>query len=281
MDRVLEFKDVTKFYPSFTLENISFALSRGEIMGLIGANGAGKTTLIKSLVGLVGISSGHIYMSGKDISATANYKLRLGYVADSCYFPESWCAHHVGAMLRYAYPTWNQQEYLRLLQQFEIPDRKPIKSYSKGMLMRLMIASVLSRDNDLLVLDEPTSGLDPAMHDEFLRLVHHYAAKQNCSVIYSTHVTTDLEKIANSVTFLRHGKLVFSKKMHDLDMEFSVITVPAQSSDMNRFRLLCRGWRIVDGIFEGLMNRAEAPVQASPATLEQIMILYGTNGGAI
>ena len=281
MDQVLVFKDVTKIYPSFTLENISFALSRGEIMGLIGANGAGKTTLIKSLVGLVGISSGHIYMSGKDISATANYKLRLGYVADSCYFPESWCAHHVGAMLRYAYPTWNQQEYLHLLQQFAIPEKKPIKSYSKGMLMRLMIASVLSRDNDLLVLDEPTGGLDPAMHEEFLRLVHHYATKRNCSVIYSTHVTTDLEKIADTVTFLHHGKLVFSKKMHDLDLEFSVVRFPAQSSDVVKYRPLCYGWRIIDDIFEGLLNRTEAPVQAKPASLEQIMILHGTNGGAI
>lgn len=213
----LSLYNVTKTYPAFTLHNISFTLPKGYIMGYIGRNGSGKTTTIRLATALARPDSGEIRLYGQTAADNlVAYKNAVGFVADECYFPQSLKPKDIADISRSFYPTFDDKKFLSYLQSWEIPNNKKIKTFSAGMKTKLMLAAVFSRETKLLVLDEPTSGLDPLMRDSILDLLQEYIADGEHSVLFSTHIVSDLEKVADFITFIDHGNLLFSSPTDQL-----------------------------------------------------------------
>lgn len=207
----LTFQSVSKQYPAFSLQDISFSLPKGYIMGYVGRNGAGKTTTIRMAAALCKPDNGQILLYGK--TAEANplaYKDAVGYVSDACYFPATLTPADIAAIHRSFYPTFDDKKFKSYLQSWEISTTKKIKTFSAGMKTKLMLAAVFSRETKLLILDEPTSGLDPLMRDSILDLLQAYIADGKRSVLFSTHIVSDLERVADYITMIDHGRLLFT-----------------------------------------------------------------------
>ena len=199
-------KSIFKNYKQFSLENISFELPTGYIMGLVGPNGAGKTTIIKAIMNAINLNGGTIEVLGFDsVSSEIQIKESTAYIADSIYFSDTWTAKDVLWIMEKTYQTFDKTKYLDYLERYRLPVNKPIREYSSGMKTKLMLAAAFSRETKLLLLDEPTSGLDPVMRDEFLSEIKEYIRDGARSVLYSTHITTDLEKTADYITFINAG----------------------------------------------------------------------------
>lgn len=168
---LLEVKNLSKHYKSFDLKNISFALPKGYIMGYVGANGSGKTTTLNLITGMLKCTEGEVYIDGlscgEDMRA---YKEKIGYVGDESYFPEHYKIRHIRSVLKDFYPTFSTDRFNGFIRKWKLPEKKPVKDFSRGMKVMLMFASVLARDTKLLVLDEATNGLDPVMRTEVLKL---------------------------------------------------------------------------------------------------------------
>lgn len=283
MEKILELKNVSKTYNSFSLKNISFALRPGYIMGLVGPNGAGKTTIIKAILNAISIDQGEIQVFGLDLKKNEIIiKNKIGYIADSMYFSDEWTANEVSWIMGKAFNSWNREKFQSYLNRFGVLDTKKILTYSSGMKTKLMLASVLSRKTELLILDEPTSGLDPVMRDEFLALIKNYIQDDNCSVLYSTHITTDLEKAADYVTFINNGQLVFSKEIDELK-EFYYF-VKDRVSVLENIKHKCVGFRTNEFGFEALVTRENlsylpASCSIHPASLDEIIVFSSLKGG--
>lgn len=206
-----------KQYGSFALKDISMTVEAGTIMGLVGENGAGKTTTIKSILGLVHPDAGGIEVMGEDALANG-YRARkqVGYVPDECCFHTVMSALDVARVMRALYPGWEDALFKTLIGRFGIDPKKQIKDFSKGMRMKLSIAAAMAHRPKLLILDEPTGGLDPIARDELLDILQQFVEDEDHAVLFSTHITSDLDKIADAVTFLHEGKLVFSARRDEL-----------------------------------------------------------------
>lgn len=206
---LLEVKNLSKHYKSFDLKNISFTLPKGYIMGYVGANGSGKTTTLNLITGMVKCTEGEVYIDGlscgEDMRA---YKEKIGYVGDESYFPEHFKIRHIRTALKDFYPTFSTDRFNGFIRKWKLPEKKPVKDFSRGMKVMLMFASVLARDTKLLVLDEATNGLDPVVRVEVLKLLQEYIADGERSVIFSTHILSDLEQIADYIYFIHEGKTV-------------------------------------------------------------------------
>lgn len=211
MDNVLDVKSLSKSYADFTLNKISFSLPMGYIMGLIGPNGSGKTTTIKSILNMVKPDNGCITVFGQDnITDEQEIKKNIGVVFDSSYFVDEWNMSDVEKAFASFYSAWDTKKYWSLLSKFRITKEKRVKELSKGMQMKLMLACAFSYDATLLILDEPTSGLDPVSRDELLEILSGYIEDGKHSVLFSTHITSDLEKIADYITYINLGELIFT-----------------------------------------------------------------------
>lgn len=211
MNSVLDVKALSKSYMDFTLDKISFSLPMGYIMGLIGPNGSGKTTTIKSILNMVTPDSGCITIFGKDnIIDEQEIKRNIGVVFDNNYFVDEWKMSDVEKAFALFYSEWNKKKYWSLLTKFRIAKEKRVKELSKGMQMKLMLACAFSYDAKLLILDEPTSGLDPVSRDELLEILSSYIEDGKHSVLFSTHITSDLEKIADYITYINFGEIIFT-----------------------------------------------------------------------
>lgn len=208
---VLKVTNVGKTYLDFKMNNISFSLQEGYIMGLVGPNGAGKTTMIKMILDLVSRESGDITVFDKDNKTHRTEILQnIGIVFDKHCFMDEWKAKEINQIYKWFYPQWNGLKFDKYLERFEISQKKCVKDMSKGMQMKLMIACALSYNAKLLILDEPTSGLDPIARDELIEILGKYVEDGEHSVLFSTHITEDLEKIADYITYLYKGNLVYS-----------------------------------------------------------------------
>ena len=208
---VLKIENVGKTYLDFRLNNISFSLPEGYIMGLVGPNGAGKTTIIKMILDLVKREFGEITVFDKDNQKYRTEILQnIGVVFDNHCFMDEWKAKEINQIYRWFYPQWNGLTFEKYLEKFEISKQKCVKDMSKGMQMKLMIACALSYNAKLLILDEPTSGLDPIARAELIDILGKYVEDGEHSVLFSTHVTEDLEKIADYITYLYKGNLIYS-----------------------------------------------------------------------
>ncbi|MCH5208279.1 MAG: ABC transporter ATP-binding protein [Oscillospiraceae bacterium] len=224
MENILEINGLNKAYDGFALKDVSFSLPKGFIMGFVGENGSGKTTTIRSILNMAKIDSGKIAVFGLDsVSDTIEIKERLGVVFDSLYLAEHLNVKQIEQQLKPFYKDWDSEEFFRRIKEFDLPDNKKVGDFSKGMKMKLMIAIALSHKAELIILDEPTSGLDPVARDELLDILTEYIENENRGVLFSTHITADVERIADYVTILHNGKVWYTGTKDELAEGYAVI----------------------------------------------------------
>ncbi|KZL90544.1 ABC transporter ATP-binding protein [Clostridium magnum] len=224
MDNILEVNNLTKKYKDFTLDNISFKLERGFIMGFIGPNGAGKSTTIKLIMNLIKKNSGEVKIFGLDnITSEKEVKQKIGFVYDENYFYEELNLLEMKNIIAPFYKNWENKLFDKYIKDFDLPVNKKIKELSKGMKMKYSLAIALSHGAELIIMDEPTSGLDPIFRSEMLDILYSIIQDENKGIFFSTHITTDLEKIADYITFLDKGKIVFSDMKDNILENYSII----------------------------------------------------------
>ncbi len=210
-ENAIEIKNLTKKYDGFTLDNISFNVPKGSIMGFIGQNGAGKTTTIRALLNITKINNGSIKMLGMDLyEHEYEIKEQIAAVFDELPFYDGFTAKGLDFMFEGLYSSWNKEQYYAYLERFHLPLKKKISKFSKGMKMKLQIATALSHGAKLLIMDEATTGLDPVVRNEILDIFREYLSDDTNSILMSSHITSDLDKIADSVTFIDNGKILLT-----------------------------------------------------------------------
>ena len=224
MKNNIELKDVSKKYNGFELKNISFEVPEGCIVGLIGENGAGKTTTIKSILNITN-STGDIKILGKDLKKSEKeIKEEIGLVLDDSFLSDYLNTKQVSSIMKDMYKKWDEDKYISLLKQFNLPTNKLIKEFSSGMKMKLKIATAISHNPKLLILDEPTSGLDPVVRNEILDIFRKYIEEDETrSILLSTHITTDLEHISDYIVFIEKGKVIFNLPTVELLDKYGII----------------------------------------------------------
>ena len=198
--------NLVKNYEKFKLDNVSFNVNKGYITGFIGPNGAGKTTVLKSILNLIKKDSGDIKLFDKDLETNTHLLNDVGVVLEYQYFSNDWTPIDVEKAISNYYENWDSNTYINYLNKFNLDKDKIIKDFSKGMKVKLKIACALSHNAKLLILDEPTSGLDPVARDELMEILQEYISDENNSVLFSTHITSDLEKIADYIVFIKMEK---------------------------------------------------------------------------
>ena len=210
-ENAIEINGLTKKYDDFLLDNVSFDVPKGSIVGFIGQNGAGKTTTIKSILNIIKNDSGTIKIFGRD-NREHEFEVKedIAAVFDEIPFHEQLSPYHLSRVLKGIYKKWDNGVFKSYLDRFSLPEKKLIGQYSKGMKMKLQIAAALSHNAKLLIMDEPTTGLDPVVRNEILDIFLEYLQDEEHSILMSSHITTDLEKIADSVTFINRGRLLLS-----------------------------------------------------------------------
>ena len=224
----VEINGVTKTYPDFTLDNVSFTVPTGTIMGLVGENGAGKSTTIKLIMDAIQPDSGSISVFGKSNRAKefTQMKQDIGVVLDEAYFPEVLNANDLSKIMKTTYSRWDQAIYETYIQKFHLPEKKQIKEYSRGMKMKLAIAVAMSHHPKLLILDEATSGLDPMVRDEILDVFNDFTRDANHSILLSSHIISDLEKICDYITFIHKGELVLCDEKDVILDNYAIVKLP-------------------------------------------------------
>jgi len=211
MSNALEVQNLRKSYADFKLDLVSFTLPAGNIMGFVGQNGAGKTTTIRCILNMAVRESGEIKIFGLDnISDELAVKQELAAVFDEIFFVDVWRVREVEKAIKGFYDQWDSRRYAEYLKKFELPLNKQVKELSRGMKMKLMLAVAMCHGAKLLILDEPTSGLDPVARDELLDILRAYVADGEKSVFFSTHITSDLERIADFITLIDHGRIFYT-----------------------------------------------------------------------
>ncbi len=224
MEYAIELDNVTKQYDNFKLDKISFTVPKGCIMGFVGENGAGKTTAIKSILNLINTNEGSIKVFGLDhIKDERKIKEQIGVVFDESYFHDNLKIPEISKIMKNIYTTWQADVFEKYVGRLKLPKDKIIKEYSRGMKMKLSIAVALSHQAKLLILDEATSGLDPIVRDEILDIFLDFIQNEENTILLSSHITSDLEKVADYITFIHNGKIVFSKNKDDLIYCYGVV----------------------------------------------------------
>lgn len=214
MQNAIEIKSLTKHYKDFSLNDVSFTLPSGCITGLVGENGAGKSTTIKAILNMIKKNSGTIKLLGHDYTECSMED--IGVVMDECYFPECFNAKEINHVFKNIYKNWNEKSYFSLIKQFRLPENKKLKEFSRGMKMKLSIAAALSHNAKLLILDEPTGGLDPVVRDEILDIFYDFTRDENHSILISSHIVSDLEKLCDYIAFLGNGRLLLFEEKDEL-----------------------------------------------------------------
>lgn len=277
MNNILEVSGLTKTYNTFKLEDITFALPKGYIMGLIGANGAGKTTTLKSMLGMLNFESGEIKLLGEDFT---NFIVKddIGVVMDLTFYNNDWTLTQLEKAISVFYTNWDTVYYHSLLNRFKLEEKKKIKELSRGMKVKLMLATALAHHPKLLLLDEPTSGLDPAARQEIVSIIQEFIQDENKGVLYSTHITTDLDKAADYITFLRNGKVAYTGTKDMLLEEYSVVKGGLDQLT-NQLAEKLIGINKHSTGFDGLMKTEDLPLAdqllIESASLEDIMVYTG------
>lgn len=222
MENILSIKNLTKKYKDAGIENISFNLPKGSIVGLIGRNGAGKTTTIKAILNIVKKDSGEVTILG-DNTFNEETKNKIGVVFDGDTFPENLTIQKLNNILKLIYKNWEEEKFYNYIKKMELPLNKKIKTFSKGMKTKLSIIVSLSYDAKLLILDEPTSGLDPVVRDEILDMFLDFMQDEEKGILVSSHITSDLEKVADYICFIDKGKLLFFENKDKIIYEYGIL----------------------------------------------------------
>ena len=224
---ILEVKNITKEYPQFKLDDVSFNIEEGSICGFIGRNGAGKTTTLKGIMGLIHLNSGEIRVFGRDIyEHEAENRQEMGFtLAETMFYPDAKIGQLAKVTSKF-YPNWNQDTYNKLCQRFSLDQNKKVKELSSGMKVKYNLAVALSHGAKLLILDEPTSGIDPVSRDEILDIFKMIVKDGKRSILFSTHITSDLDKCADHIVYIKKGKIISSKTKDDFINDYKFISGP-------------------------------------------------------
>lgn len=283
MNNAIEIKELTKSYEDFKLNQINLTLPRGCIMGLIGENGAGKSTTIKSILNLIAVDSGHISVLGEETmndgtAMTDNAKRtneHIGVVLDECCFPENLTAKDINRIMANIFSTWDAESFQKYLLRFKLPEKKPIKQYSNGMKMKISIVVALSHDTNLLILDEATSGLDPLIREELLEVFMDFIQDESHSILISSHILSDLEKICDYITFIHRGEIVLSEQKDEMLESFGVIKCTEEALhdiDSSAIRGVRKNKFGVEALV--LRDKVNPACMMDQASLEDIMLFH-------
>lgn len=279
-ENALAVKGLTKAYRDFTLDHVSFEVPRGAIVGLIGENGAGKSTTLNAILGLVKKDAGSIEILGQpDEELSPQIRSQIGVVFDGNNYPDMLSARQLNRVFKNIYPHWDEARYLSLLKEMALPLDKAIKALSKGMKMKLSIAAALSHHASLLILDEATSGLDPVVRDDILDLFLDFVQDETHSILVSSHITSDLEKVADYIVFIHQGKVVFSKPKDELKYQYGIIRCgAAQFEALNKEEIIaCRKrdyeWEVLIADRTAAQKKYPKAV-VDPASIDDIMLLH-------
>ena len=278
MRNALTISGLTKTYQDFVLDHVSFTVPSGSIVGLIGENGAGKSTTINAALGLIQKEDGMVSVLGEE-NLNKDIKEQIGIVFDGSNYPEILSPRKLNRVMKNIYRSWDEQIYFRLLKQFSLPSDKQIKQFSKGMRMKLAITAAFSHHSRLLILDEATSGLDPVVRDDILDMLLDFVQDEEHSILVSSHITSDLEKIADYIVFIHEGKVVFEKPKDELTERYGIIKCGAaqfdalDKSDIISYRKMDYEWQILVSDRER-MRKKYPKVMVVPATIDEIMLLY-------
>lgn len=280
MENILEVKNLNKSFGDFKLKNININLPKGMIVGLIGENVAGKTTTIKSILNLIKIDSGIINIFGMDIKLNEKkIKEEIGVVLDNNFFSEFLNPKDINKIMKNIYKNWDEKMYFKYLKDFKLPENKISKEFSSGMKMKLKIAVALSHHPKLLILDEPTSGLDPVARNDILDIFQDFIENGENSIFVSSHITSDLEHIADYIIFINNGEIVFSKTRDELLEKYGIIKCSKtdfekiDKNDYLKYKMNKYEYDVLVENKDKFKTKYEFKVIDKP-TLEDIMLIY-------
>ena len=224
MESVIELQHVYKAFKGFELKDLSISVKKGFVTGFIGGNGAGKSTTIKLIMNLLKPDSGTISIFGMDYKKNEKeIKQRIGFVFDSNIFYENITLAEMKKIIKPAYRKWDDTLFNQYVDMFELPLKKNLKTFSKGMKMKASLTIALSHHAELIIMDEPTSGLDPIFRSELLDILHNLMQNGERTIFFSTHITTDLDRIADYITFIHNGQHIFTKEYYKIEEEFAIV----------------------------------------------------------
>ncbi|MCQ2497302.1 MAG: ABC transporter ATP-binding protein [Lachnospiraceae bacterium] len=277
---VIEVKNVTKDYGDFKLDNISFAVPEGSVCGFIGQNGAGKTTTIRLILDVIRADAGEVFLFGENIkNDSAKLREDIGIVYDEMGFHEFMTGRDINIMMKNIYKNWDEKAFFDYLNKFALPAKKKCGDFSRGMRMKLQIAVALSHNAKLLIMDEPTSGLDPIVRNEMIQIFREYVVEEDHSILLSSHITADLEKLADTVVFINGGKIVLAGNKDDMLETHGLVKCKKEELDSISKSLIVN---VQPGVYgcEVLVNDRAAceklypGMVVEPANLEEIMLFY-------
>lgn len=271
---------LTKKYKEFSLSDLSFEVPQGAIVGLIGENGAGKSTTLNAILGLTHKDTGEISIMGTPIEElTMDMKEKIGVVFDGTNFSEELTPQKLNKILNGIYASWDEDFFVSLLKKLSLPFRKKIKSFSKGMKAKLSIAVAFAHHPKLLILDEATSGLDPIVRDHILDMFLDFVQDEENSILVSSHITTDLEKVADYIVFIHEGRLIFSKPKDELLENYGIVKCGAaqfdalDQQDIIAYRKQDYEWQVLVSDRQSA-EKKYPKAMVIPATIDEIMLLY-------
>ena len=273
---MLSIRHLKKYYENFDIENVSFDIPKGAVVGLIGENGAGKSTVIKCILGAVHPDGGQILFDGKEIRETCRKdRQKIAFVFDDTGLPLELDLGMLDKVLCRIYDKWDTAKFRSLIREFSLPRDKMLKDFSKGMKMKAAIAVAFSYDSDVLILDEPTSGLDPVVRDEIIEMIYNYNQNGDRSVLLSSHITADLEKICDYIVYIHEGRIIFNEEKDELLNRYAIYSIEDKHlRELNKsafIKVLKREYRT-----EILAQKDKMPkdFEYKPVTLDEMMLFY-------
>ena len=277
---VIELKDVVKDYGDFKLDKISFAVPEGSVCGFIGQNGAGKTTTINLILDVIKKDAGEVLLFGQPVDGkSASLREDVGVVFDEMGFHDFMTGKDINIMMKNIYKNWDEEVFFDYLKRFSLPSKKPCGKFSRGMRMKLQIAVALSHHAKILIMDEPTSGLDPIVRNEMINIFREFVVEEDHTILLSSHITGDLEKIADEVVFIDGGRIVLSGNKDEILEKHGIIKCKKDELSKISESLIVSFEESSFGA-EVLVNDRHAAAKLypdmliEPALLEQIMIFY-------
>ena len=284
MENSITVRGLEKHYAGFSLRNVNFSVPQGSIVGFIGENGAGKTTTLKAILGLIHADAGEITVLGQPVTRKSHAaNAHVGVVMEGSFFSSTFTTAEVAGVMRLVHPAWDGALYAQLCRRFSLPEKKPYKEFSRGMRVKLTFAAALAHRPQLLVLDEATSGLDPVVRSEMLDLFLEFIQDEQHSILLSSHITSDLERVADYIVFIHEGRIVFELPKDELLEKFAVVKCPRGGQNAlaaahilgvqeSRFDTQV----LVDNAPE--VRRANPGAVLEPACIDDIMTFFAKGG---